>query len=324
MDRIDAHAHINGDDSRTLACLEEMGLKVMNICVAHNDWREGARTAYRALARAHPQRYGWCTTFDLPDYTVADSEYADRAIAELDNDFRDGAVAVKAWKNIGMELRSPDGAPVLIDDPIFDPVYEHVASVGKPMLMHIGEPLECWLPLREGSVHYGYYSRHPEWHMHERTDLPSHQDLMQARDRVLARHPSLRVIGAHLGSLEYDVAQIADRFDRYPNFAVDVSARLADLMAQPAQKVREFFLRYPERILFGTDIVSRQQHSDMESPDLEAWLAEFRTTNELYYRYFETSATVGMWGQESEGIQLPADVLERFYTLNARAWYPGL
>ena len=160
--------------------------------------------------------------------------------------------------------------------------------------------------------------------MHGRTDLASHADLMAARDRVLARHPSLRVIGAHLGSLEYDVDEIAVRLDRYPGFAVDVSARLADLMAQPAAKVRAFFLKYAERVLFGTDLVSRAKHSSLPPERLESVLASFRESYAVYARYFETSETVSLLGQVSAGIHLPDDVLRRFYVTNAEEWYPGL
>ena len=324
MERIDAHIHLLGDDAESIALLEELDLKLLDICVAEGAWRAEMRTPYRELSRRHPARYAWCTTFDLPDYRGSDAEYAERVIEELRSDFADGAIAVKAWKNIGMELRAPDGRAVLIDDPIFDPIYGFLSAQRMPILMHIGEPLECWLPLREGSVHYGYYSRFPEWHMHGRTDLPSHADLMDARDHVLAKHPKLRLIGAHLGSLEYDVAEIAKRFDRYPNFAVDISARLADLMSQPAGKVRDFFLAYPDRILFGTDIGSPRLHSTMAPEERARKFAEWRGMYDEHTRYFETTEQVKVLGQESPGIELPPDVLRRFYVTNAREWYPGL
>ena len=53
------------------------------------------------------------------------------------------------------------------------------------------------------------------------------------------------------------------RLDRYPNLAVDISARLGDLAFQDSAKVRDFFLAYQDRILFGTDVVMRQRPSTM-------------------------------------------------------------
>ena len=106
--------------------------------------------------------------------------------------------------------------------------------------------------------------------MFNKPDFPSHEQLIAARDNVLAKHPTLRFIGAHLGSLEFDVDEVAARLARYPNFAVDISARLGDLAIQDSAKVRQFFLDYPDRILFGTDIVMRQPPSSMSPSEKTA------------------------------------------------------
>src|SRR5690606_29788376 len=138
--------------------------------------------------------------------------------AALDETFEDGAVMTKIWKEIGLELKSPSGEFVLPDDPLFDPIYAHLARPGKPLLAHLAEPLEAWLPLDTAGVHYSYYSRNPEWHLYQRPEFPSHAALIASRDRIMEKHPDLVVIGAHLGSLEHDVDEVAARLDRYPNF----------------------------------------------------------------------------------------------------------
>ena len=71
---------------------------------------------------------------------------------------------------------------------------------------------------------------------------------------MLERYPTLKVVGCHLGSLEYDVDELAKRLDRYPNLAVDLAARLVHLQIQPRDKVRAFILKYQDRILYGTDL----------------------------------------------------------------------
>ena len=63
---------------------------------------------------------------------------------------------------------------------------------------------------------------------------------------MLANNPKLRVVGCHLGSMEADVGEIAQRFDRYPNFAVDTAARVVSLMMQPPEKVRTFLIKYQD------------------------------------------------------------------------------
>jgi predicted TIM-barrel fold metal-dependent hydrolase len=322
MIRIDAHIHVNGDHQDCIALLERLDLKLFNVCVAHTgeEWRTW-REACQALVEQYPQRYAWCTTFDIPDFGP---DYAERVIAELERDFANGAVACKVWKNVGMEIRKPSGEFLMVDDPLFDPIYDYLARSGRPALMHIGEPLACWQPLDENRPHSSYYRNHPEWHMYTKPEVPSHGQIIDARDRMLARHPRLRVVGAHLGSLEYDVAEIARRLERYPNFAVDTSARMRDLAIQDPETVRQFLTAYADRVLFGTDVVARQPLSALSDTEREAWLARFESVYHQEFAYYETEEILTVANREVRGLGLPVDVLDRLYHGNAAEWYPGL
>jgi predicted TIM-barrel fold metal-dependent hydrolase len=242
----------------------------------------------------------------------------------LQQDFAAGAIACKIWKNVGMEVKTPDGAFFMVDDPLLDPIFETIAASGRTLLTHIAEPLACWQPLDAQNPHYGYYSNHPEWHMYGRSDFPSHEALMAARDNVLTKHPKLRTVGAHLASLEWDVDVLAARLDRYPNLAVDISARLVDLAVQDSTKVRQFILNYQDRILFGTDMVMRQRPSTMNLADRESALQWLRTTYELHFAYFETQHALTVRGRATTGVGLPPSVLEKLYFGNAQRWYPGI
>ncbi|HZT41417.1 MAG TPA: amidohydrolase family protein [Chthonomonadaceae bacterium] len=324
MIRVDAHIHYMGDTPDMLGLLEQLDLKMLNICVAedaHGRWRSQAE-AYRRLAQEHPGRFAWCTSFDLP--RLEDPQYVDKAIEELEQDFAQGAIACKVWKNIGMEARKPSGEYMMVDDPLLEPIFSFVADRNKTLLMHIADPLDCWRPLYESSPHYSYYSEHPEWHLHGREDMPSHQQLMDARDAVVARHSNLRIVGAHLGSLEHDVAEVANRFERYPNFAVDMSARLLDLALQDTAKMRAFFLKYQDRILFGTDVGTWGLASLMSAEKREHLYNGFINSYQEHFRYLEKEGPMTISDREVMGIGLPAEVLEKIYRSNARRWYPGL
>jgi predicted TIM-barrel fold metal-dependent hydrolase len=324
MIRIDSHMHYMGDTAESRELLERLDLQMLNICVAEDSggkWRDQAE-CYERLVREFPQRFAWCTSFDLPRFD--DPHYTESVIAELERDFDHGAIACKIWKNFGMEVRKPSGEHMLPDDPLLEPIFASIADRGKTLLMHIADPLDGWLPLREGSPHYGYYSKHPEWHLYGRTDMPSHQQLIDARDAVVARHPSLRVVGAHLGSLEHDVDEVARRFDRSPNFAVDMSARLFDLAVQDPAKVRAFFLQYQDRVLFGADMGTWGLASAKSAEQLAATMSYMTRSYEEHFRYLEQSGPLTMREQEVAGIGLPEEVLEKVYRGNARRWYPGL
>lgn len=321
---IDAHIHFNGNHPDSLALLREFDLKLLNVCVAHcgKDWRSYTANPYRALAEQEPTRFAWCTSFDTPTFTEED--YAGQAIRSLERDFANGAIACKVWKNIGMEIRDPAGNYVLIDHPIFRPIFDWLADHNKTLLMHIGEPLACWQPLDPENPHYGYYSQNPQWHMHGRTDIPSHAAQVAARDRVIENHPNLRVVGAHLGSLEFDVREIARRFDRYPNFAVDTSARLPDLAFQDAVNVRAFFRDYGDRILFGTDIYTYKSHHDMTPNERQSFLQAARHNYQRQLAYFGGRAPVEILKRNIPGLGLSDDTLDKFFRRNAQTWYPGL
>ena len=320
MTIIDAHNHVIGDHPDSLELLAKHDLQLLNICFAERDgaWRTQMREPYARLSQRCPERYAWCTSFDLPTF---EDGYVERVLAGLERDFEAGAVACKVWKNIGMEVRSPDGALLMIDDPLFEPIFAFLTRVGKPLLMHIAEPVACWRPLSEASPHQLYYRSNPQWHMYGRSDVASHEALIAARDRVVAKHPALRVVAAHLGSLEHDVGAVAERLARHANLAVDMSARLGDLMSQDTAAVRDLFLRYPDRILFGIDVVMRTPHASLSAPERTRQLAVLDRTYRDYFDYLETDRVVRHKGVVGRGISLPDEVLEQVYRSNARAWY---
>jgi predicted TIM-barrel fold metal-dependent hydrolase len=202
---------------------------------------------------------------------------------------------------------------------------EHLEEMSLTLLGHLGEPLQCWLPLDPDNPHYGYYRANPKWHLHGRPEFPSHKAITDARDHVLEKHPKLRFVGAHIGSLEYDVAEVARRFERYPNFAIDTSARTRDLACQDPAIVRQWFSDFPDRILFGTDIVNRTPPtSGLSDEDRSRRLDSVESRYRQEFSFYESKGPVRFRDNDVEGLGLPAEILDRFYSANARHWYPGI
>lgn len=140
---------------------------------------------------------------------------------------------------------------------------------------------------------------------------------------MLERHPGLRFVGCHLGSLESDVGELAARLEKYPNFAVDMAGRIVHFQVQDRRKVRDFIIKYQDRLLYGTDnLVGWSESSLQEQID------RFGEVYELDYRYFATAETIRVpevrEGYECRGLALPSDVLHKIYRENALRWYPGL
>jgi predicted TIM-barrel fold metal-dependent hydrolase len=320
---IDAHTHLIANSPQILDFLVAADIKLLGICYVDDltgKWRAEQAEPYKKLTDEYPERYAWLTSFDVSGF--GGQEYAEKSIAALENDLASGAIGCKVWKNIGMEVKEPDGSFLMIDDPVFAPVFAYLEKNGIPLMMHIGEPLECWQPLREGTPHYGYFSEHPQWHMYGKKGFPSHGSLIATRDRVIEKYPELKIIGAHLGSLEYDVRELAKRFDTYPNFMADTSARLTDLMFRDQKIIREFIIKYSDRILFGTDVVQTIPESALRD-EIGLFLSELKETYRQHFDYFGTDIVVDK-GRSIKGLALPDKILEKIYLKNVTGLFPDL
>ena len=150
--------------------------------------------------RGQNSRGGDLSAFDLKKWNSPDWE--DQTIAFLDSSFRQGAVGIKIWKNIGMVYRDSAGQFIMIDNPRFDRVIDFVISKDKTVMGHLGEPKNCWLPLEEMTVNNdrNYFRSHPEYHMFLHPDFPTYDQQIAARDNMLARHPGIRFVGVYAGS----------------------------------------------------------------------------------------------------------------------------
>lgn len=316
--KIDVHSHIFEEVPAFHDLFRRLNLRTVNVCVPGGDGHLATmdRVA-RELYRREPALYPFTAAFDVTGHEAPD--YAARVIAWLDAAFAGGAVAVKIWKEVGLGIRDRSGRFVLPDDPAFDPIYAHLARRGKPLHAHLAEPIDAWRPLDPDSPHHSYYAANPRWHLHGKPDYPSHAAIIAARDHVLRKHPSLVVIGAHLGSLEHDLDGIAERLARYPNFHIEVAARTRNLARHPPERVRALFERFPDRILYGLDATWKPHLR--ERPPTDPQRQAHATMLEVRYRadfeYYAGRGEVTVAGRKTAALGLPRGILERFYHGNA-------
>ena len=320
MEPVDTHVHAFKNDPAFTDLMARLRLHVLDICVAdnHRIYNELAAQLARAksFVAASSGHAMLCVTFD--PFTFQQKDFAQNTVKQLHQEFADGAVAVKIWKNIGMELKTPDGKYVMPDDPAFAPIYQEIAAENKTLVAHLAEPSSCWQPPNPDSPDYDYYKENPEWYMYLHPDHPRKEVILAARDHLLAENLKLRVVGAHLGSMETDVDEIAKRFDRYPNFAVDTAARMEYLMIQPHEKVRNFLIKYQDRVVYGTDLEFLAKESTPEA------LKDWQDTYALDWKFLATDQMLPLRGREIQGLNLPEPVLRRIYHDNAVRWIPGI
>ncbi len=316
--KIDAHFHLNTSDPAVVQLAKKYDFRLMTLATGSASRERIDRQLGWASAqqRAFPQTVAYATTFSMEHWGSAG--WQEQTLAQLRNDFAEGAVAVKVWKDIGMTFRGPDGRFIFIDDPSFEPIFDLIAAEGRTVVGHLGEPRNCWLPIDSMTVlsDQVYFAAHPEYHMYRHPDYPSYEQQIAARDRWLAKHPGLRFVGAHLGSLEWDVDELARRLDSFPNMAVDMAARVCHFQVQDHEKVRRFILRYQDRLLYATDLIVEGGPHDL-STIVETWKND--------WRYFTTAETMTSPAvrQPFKGLALPTSVLRKIYYDNAVRWLGG-
>jgi len=203
--KIDTHVHVRTTDPSFVeqAKLDNFQLLTITTRSASLSYIQEQLEFAWYQKEIFPETIYYTTTFSMEDF--GQTGWQDSVITRLKKDFDNGAIAVKVWKDIGMTFRDTDSSFIMIDDPRFDPVLDFIASEGKSLVAHIGEPKNCWLPLDSMTVKSDleYFRNHPEYHMYLHPDYPSYEDQIRSRDHMLEKHPDLKVIGAHLGSLEW-------------------------------------------------------------------------------------------------------------------------
>lgn len=332
--KFDVHTHVRANESFVRDILAEDNWKYINVCVAS---RGSAitlqqRQVSRKLYDSYPRFFAWVTTFDVEG--MFEPGWIDTVLKELKTDFDHGAIGVKVWKNIGMEIQKPSGEYIQLDDPLFKPIWDLITKEDKTLMAHMGEPLHAWMPtyITEDGIPRNYWATHPEYSFYDKPDKPSYSDIISAADTVIRENPKMRYVGAHLASLEFDVAELAMRMELYPNFAVEIGGRMRYLMWQARGKVRAFFIKYQDRIMYGTDLGAS---SGMTDPQRIERKIRIKQRNDHFTRYLATDDEFPfgdlLQGEipvpeptyNVTGLALPKSVLRKIMYDNVIEWFPG-
>ncbi|MHA4811631.1 amidohydrolase family protein [Flavitalea flava] len=322
VEKIDAHVHVFTSGTFFLQQAEADNFRLLTINVEESDAPpigEQEAICVRQL-KAFPGRIAYATALPVRNWNNPD--WQEQTISWLEQSFSKGAIAVKIYKNVGMELKDKEGKLVMADNPKFDPILDYLEKNRIPLIGHLGEPRNCWLPIEKMTVNGDkkYYAGHPEYHMYLHPEFPSYEEQISARDHLLDKHPGLHFIGAHLGSLEWSVDELAKELDRYPNMVVDMAARISHFQYQAItdwQKVHDFFIRYQDRLLYATDRIAEDNNNTpaFKKSVHEAWLND--------WAFFVTDERMTRPGMDSafSGLKLPGMVIDKIYRKNAEKWF---
>jgi predicted TIM-barrel fold metal-dependent hydrolase len=258
-------------------------------------------------------------TFTEPSYSLfLKPDYPKLQAQAIEEAHRNGARGLKILKTLGLYLREgvTTGKLVKIDDPRFDPMWDVCGQLNMPVAIHVSDPVAFFAPTDRFNERYEELSNHPDWSFYGR-DFPSNAKLLEARNRVIARHPKTRFIVLHVGNYSENLANVSENLDRFDNMNVDIAARIGELGRQPRTS-RAFFEKYQDRILFGTDATPHGDEFPQQVFNDKLY--------EIYFRFLETddecfdyapakAPPQGRW--QIYGIHLPDSILRKVYNGNA-------
>jgi hypothetical protein len=320
--KTDVHFHYNSPDSLYLLFADTLHFRIVSPNVDAGRSLEEQLEVSKKLQHQFPGIFAFLGTFPVDDYGTPG--FSDRIISRIKDAMQAGAAGIKIWKNIGMVLKDQSGKFIMADDPAFNPVFEYLQEKNIPLMAHLGEPLNCWLPLEKMTLgnDQNYFKNHPEYHMYLHPEAPSYQDQINSRDSLLQHYPGIRFTGAHLASLEWSVDELAKRLDRYPSLDVDMSARIGHLQYQSLsdyEKVRNFMILYKDRIMYGTDgsVSGRNNnYSKVTVRMKKGWLD--------HWVFLATDSVItvdDLGGKPVKGLRLPAEVIDRIYQKNSDKFF---
>jgi len=310
---IDAHNHPTlwrqwklheQSPAETVALMDSLNIEAMvNLTFSPADEFEQALNDYD---RAYPGRF---YSFCYWPWKVVEKERDPAAVAaaietDLTRSFEMGAWGLKISKILGLTVRDPDGRLVPVDDMRFDPLWSVPGRYKKPVLIHVADPLAFFTPVDRFNERWEELGEHPDWSFYG-PQFPGHDEILEQRNRCIERHPETTFIGAHVGNYAEDLSYVARCLDKYPNFYVDISARIAELGRQP-YTARRFFLKYQDRILFGTD--------QLMTAEMYRIHFRFLETDDEYFDYSPGFYPQGRW--KIYGLYLPDEVLRKVYRDN--------
>jgi predicted TIM-barrel fold metal-dependent hydrolase len=247
---IDAHAHINGERAAQV---------YKHVCDLYGVERVYSQTQL-AQADAVKAVMGDRISFvAIPEYMHEDKLHAftDGFVENLDDWHARGARMVKFW-----------GAPRLRDyvetldvDPSdllgFDSkwrlrVAERAEELGMMLMVHVADPDTWFSTMYKDSARYGT----------KRSQYESLERLLE--------HTGMPCLAAHMGGWPEDLDFLDGLLERHPKLILDTSATkwmIREISKHDRERWIAFLRKHAGRILFGSDIVTSDEHLTPTDPD---------------------------------------------------------
>ncbi len=303
---IDGHVHMDSiaQEAGVLEILAGAGIEKMAL-VSIQDPAAGAGLAQSLYMKArHPETFYVFAGLNHAAQLTGGRVQTPSLAAQVDEFVAMGCDGIKMIEGKPTSRQHID---IPVTDAYFADYWARVAEVNLPIVWHVNDPEEFWDPERIPG-----WAKERNWGYGP--DDVQKEALYAEVDEVLARHPQLRITFAHFYFLSADLARAARFLDAHPTVGFDLTPGIEMLynLSRTPEASREFFVKYADRIVFGTDIASEQSVSEAQARAgiVFRWLESADT--------FRVPATAdSLLGPPEDGIihgmALPDDVLAKIY-----------
>lgn len=198
-------------------------------------------------------------------------------------------------------IRKEFGEP--FDSAIFDEFYAYIEAKQIPILFHVADPETFWDPeiIPDWAVKSG-------WFFGDGT-FPSKETFYKEINGILKKFPKLKIIFAHFYFLSGNMDRASEFLDSWPNISFDITpgSEMYINFSKSPEKWHDFFVKYQDRILLGTDNAGGAESEDKNCiTDAVSKVKVMRT-------FLETDNVINAWGTKLRGLQLSRGVLEKIY-----------
>jgi uncharacterized protein len=255
-----------------------------------------------AVYGQYPDRFElWCGF----DYTGYDKPgFGPEAVKELERCYKKGAKGVGELGDKGEgELYSEPvhGYGLHMDDARMKPLLQKCAELHMPVNIHVADPYWMYLPM--DSTNDGMMNAY-EWKVTLKPGMLDHGQLIQSLENAVRDNPGTVFIACHFANCEYDLTKAGRLLDQYNNLYLDIAARYAETATIP-RYMQQFYNKYQDRLLYGTDM----------GMDKRNYQVTFRVLETLDEHFYETEMFGYHWAMN--GFGLSDSILKKLYMSNA-------
>ena len=254
-----------------------------------------------------PERFGIFVNVDLSK--IGRKNFREDTEKNLENAAKLGAIGLKIYKNLGLNLKDGKGNRVKVDDDRLQFIWEKCAELGLPVLIHSGEPIAFFDDIDKFNERWLHARQRPS-SFRPSDKYPSFDVVMSEQYNMFKKNPNTIFINAHLGWYGNDLEKLDYQLKDLPNVYTEFGAVINELGRQPVS-ARKFFIKHQDRILFGKDNYNKEEYY---------LYFQVLETNDEYIEYFRKRH--GLW--RLYGLNLPDSILKKVYHENALKIFPSI